>query len=131
MCLNRHLSSQHQCWAGNAGNPQGKAVAADAVAEHGLSCAAWAQRCSSDEQHDSVPAHLVPLRIHFPISSDLSILQPESFPLCLPEPPLDNLFFKSSPKVPYFALISMIHSSSLVPRWLHFSEELENLHFTK
>lgn len=51
---------------------------------------------------------------YFPISSGLIILQPEIFPSCLAEPLLDNLFFKSSPKMLYFALVQMIHGISLV-----------------
>lgn len=126
------LSSQHQCWAGNAikWEPTRKSSS--------CRCDGWArpslwqlrsQRCCSNEQHYLIPAPLVPLRIPLPISSDLTILQPESFPFCLAEAPLDNLFFKCSPKM-YFAWISVIHSSSLVPRWLYFNEELGNLHFT-
>lgn len=133
MCLNQHLSSQHQCWAGNAIKWEPARKSSSCRCDGWAVPSLWqlrAQRCWSDEQHNSVPAPLVPLRIHFPISSDLTILQPESFPLCLAKPPLDNLFFKSSPKMLYFALISMIRSSFLVPRLLHFSEEHGNLHFT-
>lgn len=92
------------------GNPQGKAAATDVMTEHSSGPEGAALTNSTTQFR----TFRVPLRIDFPISSDLTILQPESFPLCLVEAPLDNVFFTPSPKMLCFALISMIHSSPKV-----------------